>query len=359
MRADPPFVVIGLPRSRTAWLSRFLSYGNWHCGHEESRHWRSLDDVRAWVVQPKTGTAETGIAAHWRLLPRLAPNARVVIVRRPVAEVVESLMRIDTGEGAFDRAALTAAMSRIDAKLNQIEKRLPGVLSVKFADLETEETCATVFEHCLPFEHDHEWFERWRNVNVQCDFPALMRYAGAYRPQLLKLSDMAAHAIRVDMLARRATAPDGVTIAEEPFESWYRDGTALFEDHCFRVGEAPGAHAGKNLELMRHLNDLGALQILTARSNGRMFGYLLTIISPSLEARDLTTAIPTAFYASPEFPGLGMKLQRESLARLREMGVGEVFFRAGPRGSGPKLATMYRRLGAQDDGQIFRMKLEA
>lgn len=36
------FVVFSMPRSRSAWLARFLSYGDWHCGHDEIRHFRSL-----------------------------------------------------------------------------------------------------------------------------------------------------------------------------------------------------------------------------------------------------------------------------------------------------------------------------
>ena len=48
----PPFVVLSLPRSRSYWLSRYLSYGGWHCGHEEIRHARTLSDVRAWLARP-------------------------------------------------------------------------------------------------------------------------------------------------------------------------------------------------------------------------------------------------------------------------------------------------------------------
>ena len=50
----PPFVVLSLPRSRSYWLSRYLSYGGWHCGHEEIRHARTLSDVRGRVGKPLT-----------------------------------------------------------------------------------------------------------------------------------------------------------------------------------------------------------------------------------------------------------------------------------------------------------------
>ena len=69
--ASPPsFVVLAMPRSRTKWLSQFLSYGPWQVGHDEIRHCRSMDDVAAWLSQPFTGTIETAArAAFWRLLP--------------------------------------------------------------------------------------------------------------------------------------------------------------------------------------------------------------------------------------------------------------------------------------------------
>jgi hypothetical protein len=52
-----------------------------------------------------------------------------------------------------------------------------------------------------------------------------------------------------------------------------------------------------------------------------------------------------------------MKLQRASLAALRERGVDEVVMRAGHRGSGPRLGTIYRRLGAEEFGNLYRLEL--
>ena len=88
-----------------------------------------------------------------------------------------------------------------------------------------------------------------------------------------------------------------------------------------------------------------------------MFGYLMAIISPSLESPDVVSALHTTFFADGTFPGLGMRLQRASIAALREKGVGEVFMRAGVRGSGPKMGALYQRLGATDYGRMFTLSL--
>jgi GNAT superfamily N-acetyltransferase len=350
----PPFIVFSMPRSRSTWLSRYLSYGEWGCGHEELLNLRSLDDAKAWLGQPCTGTVETAAAPFWRLLLRYRPDTRVVVVRRPVDEVVASYMALPLG---FEVESLTRLVRRVDAKLGQIEQRVPDVVSVTFADLATEDGCRRVFEHCLPYPHDATWWASARNVNVQMDMRQCVRKFRAYQPQLEKLAKMAKQTTLAGM-AREAEI-DGVTFQQEPFEQWYRDGQALFAEHLMRVGEAPDNHAFKNLPLLRTLDAVGALQITTARSNGRMFGYLATLVGPSLESHDGVWATNTFFYASPDIRGLGMKLQRASIEALRERGVDEVFMLAGPRGDGPRMGGLYRRLGAEDSGQFFRLRLEA
>jgi hypothetical protein len=271
-----------------------------------------------------------------------------------VPDVVASLAA--TGI-AFDTAVMTRIIERHDRKLDQIEHRLPDVLTVRFEDLASETTCAMVFEHCLGLPHDPAWWRIVSAVNIQINLPHMVRYFVAYAPQIEKLVKTAKQAMLAGM-ARDAEI-DGVTFQQEPFEQWYRDGRALFEEHLVRVGEAPDNYAFKNLPLLRVLDAAGALHITTARSNGRMFGYLATLVGPSLESVGGVWGTNTFFYASPAIRGLGMKLQRASIEALRARGVGEVFMLAGPRGDGPRMGSMYRRLGAEDSGEFFRLRLEA
>lgn len=346
------FIVLGLPRSRTAWLARFLTYKGHICGHEELRHCRSLDDVKTWLSMPDTGSAETSAAPFWRTLLRFSPDVQIVIVRRPVSEVVESLSAF-----GFDPAVMEPAMKRLDAKLDQIVARAENVLSVNFDDLNEEATCKAVFEHCLPYPFDRNHWQKLAGQNVQCDMHALVRYVAAYRPQLTKLASQAKHAELRELVTRKPAEPDGITFQIEDCDTWQRDGRKLFEDHCFTVGEDPNEWEQKNWPLFRAIESVGAMQIMTARSNGRMFGYLMTLVSPSLVKAGITSATHTTFYADPSFPGLGMKLQRAALEELKKRGVNEVMWEAGKRGSGPRLGTMYRRLGAAEHGETYRLEL--
>jgi hypothetical protein len=223
--------------------------------------------------------------------------------------------------------------------------------------LHEEATCAAAFEHCLPYAHDHEHWARFAPLNMQIDLPAMMRYAIAYKPAFDKLTSIAKHQMLSAMALKETADPEGITFQTETFDGWLKDAGKLFDEHLVLVGEAPGDWHNKNLPLMRGIYDADAMQIMTARCNGKMFGYLMTLIAPSLTAENTITATNTTFFASPEFPGLGMKLQRAAIKRLRARGVSDVFFEAGQRGSGPRISMLYKRLGAQDHGQVYRMQL--
>jgi hypothetical protein len=82
------------------------------------------------------------------------------------------------------------------------------------------------------------------------------------------------------------------------------------------------------------------------------------MISPSFETSEYLSSVHSLFYASPKFPRLGMKLQKESLARLEKKNVGEVFFRAGVRGSGERIEVLFKRLGAEPYGRLYRLTID-
>lgn len=349
-----PFIIFALPRSRTYWLSRFLTYGEWTCDHEVARYVRGLDDIRSWLQQPYVGTVETAAAGFWRLLPS---HVRVVVVRRPVAEVMASLARVGV---AYD--GLEARMRRQDMRLARIVKRMPGVLSVAYADLANEATCAAIFEHCLQRPHDHEWWARVSAVNLQINLPAMLRYAAAHEPQLRAATAVCRRRIISNLRRtwRKDEARDGVTIQEEPYELAWPGAQALMAEHCVEVGEASDNYLRKNIALFQRLADVGAWQIVTARINGRMLGYLSALIGPSLEHTD-PICVQLSLFVAKDGRGLGLhsKLQAATIAAARTKGAREVFMRAGVRGAGKRLGVLYRRFGAEDDGQIFRLRLEA
>lgn len=353
------FLILALPRSRTYWLSKLLTYGDYECGHEEVRHLRSIDDAKIWMAQEFRGSAETALAPFWRLIARANPDLRVVVIRRPVEEVVKSMMALDLrGIFALDRDKLRKHMTYLDGKLEQLSKRMPNVLSVDFHDLKEGETVKDIFEHCLPYPFDLAWWHKLRPQNLQCNMRHLMREMVAYREPLDRVAKTAASLSRAQVHAKAPISSEGVTFQEESFEAWVRDGVGLFEEHLIAVGEAPDNWKNKNLPLFKMMYEAGYMQITTARSNGRMFGYLVTVLNPSLEERGAFSGLNTMFYVSKDMPGIGVKLQRASVAGLQARGAKAAVFYEGIRGSGPRLGALYRRLGAQEMGKLYRVEFE-
>jgi hypothetical protein len=84
---------------------------------------------------------------------------------------------------------------------------------------------------------------------------------------------------------------------------------------------------------------------------------LISILGPSTESTTDRSAQHVQFFASTEWPGAGMRLQREALHRLKAKGFNEVIMRSW-LGPGKRIETMYRRLGAELDGQLYRIKIE-
>jgi GNAT superfamily N-acetyltransferase len=270
-----------------------------------------------------------------------------------VADVVASYAR---GGLVFEHAPMTRIIERLERKLDQIEARLPGVLSVSYEDLASEAGCARVFEYCLGLPHDHAWWEAAAPCNIQINLAHMLRHFVAHRPQLEKLAKIAKHRC-IATMTREPREIDGVTFQCEPFREFWREVHPLITEHAVQAGEAPDYSSTFNLPMLEALDDAGMLQCLTARQNGRMFGYLMTMFGPTIEAPGMIEAWHTIFFASPDMPGIGMRLQRAAVDALRERGVHQIIMRAGHRASGPRLGTFYRRLGADEMGMLYRLEL--
>jgi len=316
---------------------------------------RSMEDVRSWLSLPNTGTVETAGAPWWRLAKHLSPSIRTVVIRRPVEDVVDSLIRCGM---TVDRSLLLKAMTKLDYKLDQIEQRMEGVYSIQYDQLSLESTCSNLFEYCLQQPHDHKWWSFYCGLNLQINMRTLADYCVSYRPQMVRATSQAKqYSLRI-MSRGRSIDTESMVLSEERFRDFYRDGVPLFKEHMGEIGETPEMYREKNIPLMERLDDLGCLQIITARCNGRMFGYLMTVLSPSLEGEEQMSSVNTTFFVSPSAPGLGLKLHRMAEQKLIDKGVSDLFMREGVRGSGPQMGTIYRRMGAEPAGELYRLNLK-
>jgi hypothetical protein len=126
---QPPFIVFSLPRSRSAWISRFLSYGGWKCGHDLATRCATMKEFVGLLNDENVGTAETGAVVGWRAIRRLLPDARIAVIRRPVQQIYDSLARFGLGS-----QILMDELIERDAMLDRLA-RVEGARSFSFADL--------------------------------------------------------------------------------------------------------------------------------------------------------------------------------------------------------------------------------
>lgn len=325
-------------------MQAYLTIPGWHVGHDEARRCRSMADVHSWFSQDMVGSIETAAASFWRLIPE---GVRIAVVRRPVVEVADSLIK----QGVPLNQDSVKLLQQMDRKLTQLVKRLPNVAEISFAGLDTEAGCKVLFEHCLGVPHDHGWWTRCAPINLQEPLSVPFRYVKAYGPQMHRMARLAKHRMLSDL--RKPLEHEGFTFQCEPFREFREDAAQLITDHCVEAGRA--AWHDFNVPMFQWLDDAGALQVMTARSNGRCFGYLVSIVGPSLEGTGITQATHTGFYTDPSVRGLGVRLLMQANEVLKAKGVDEILMRAGVAGSGPRMGAVYQRLGAEPFGELWRL----
>lgn len=172
------FIILALPRSRTFWLSNFLSYGGNRCGHDIAVECDSIEDFEKkmfWL----SGTCETGAMIAWRTLRRRLPDAKIITIRRSKAAVIRSFERL-----GFD--INHEEMDTRDALLDVVEK-LPETLSFDYEELSSESSCKRLFEHCLEIKFSPEWWDGLKDCNLQINL----------HDRLLKLRDNAPRFVKL------------------------------------------------------------------------------------------------------------------------------------------------------------------
>ena len=109
-----------------------------------------------------TGTCETGAVVGWKLVKTQWPFSKILVVKRPVAEIVQSCLA----------KGLTVDTNLLEERAVMLEMlaRSIGVHSIDFADLNEVDCCKWVFEHLLEIEFDVKWWSELRNKNIQIDF---------------------------------------------------------------------------------------------------------------------------------------------------------------------------------------------
>lgn len=174
-----PFVIFSLPRSRSAWLSAFLGAPGRVVGHDIGVTCDS-PAAFAWRLQNElAGTCETGAAFAWRLIRRLIPDARFVVVLRPVDEVCASLAR-------FGITGVEDEMAARNQLLHQIARQ-PGTMTIDWSALRFSGSCERVYRFCTGEDMDEAWFKAMEPLNIQVDMGRQLELLRARTEQIASL----------------------------------------------------------------------------------------------------------------------------------------------------------------------------
>lgn len=157
------FFILSLPRSGTAWLSNFLTWGETFCFHEVSFGCESLDDIETAFRRPEcpvVGSADTAAILFYRALNQRFPGSKFLFVVRDREAVRKSL-----DASGFDSSGLEI-MGR--ALSNAIRDTDLNGATIPFEGLFNQHGMRQVWEFLeLPGPFPWRRFELLREMNVQ------------------------------------------------------------------------------------------------------------------------------------------------------------------------------------------------
>ena len=106
------------------------------------------------------GSVETGAVLGWRLLKKLRPSMRQIVISRPFREILRSL---DRAGFPYDRNELIERQALLDmAKSN-------ASMAMTFEQLEDREERRILWEYLIDSEWDEEWDRRVSETKIEVE----------------------------------------------------------------------------------------------------------------------------------------------------------------------------------------------
>ena len=172
-----PFLITGLPRSRTAWMAEFMTTASSVCFHEPLRKMYDVSGLSHKLMDDEHKFAGASDSGAGYFLPWILTNLQcpVVIIDRHIDEVDESMR----GIGFSIRPALELLKKEINTYGDH-----PNVMRVKFENLHQLTTMQKIFWHLMPGEpFDEGRFERFDKVIVEVNVDEIIADSILYKDQ--------------------------------------------------------------------------------------------------------------------------------------------------------------------------------
>lgn len=146
------YVIASTARSRSFWLSKALSYLEEICLHDPLRDITNLGDI------PRcSGFIDTGIVFFKDKFLSLYPYMPIIVIERPVEEVVKALKKKSLPS---DWAYLA------QERLEELKQR--AVLVVPYNKI--NKSGELIWNACqIPYDFDENWWTTMCTLNLQCE----------------------------------------------------------------------------------------------------------------------------------------------------------------------------------------------
>lgn len=326
-----PFIILALPRSRTAWLSKFLSYDGAKCGHDIAADCGSVAEFKA-KLSGLVGSVETGAVIGWKAIREAIPDAKIIVLKRPLDQIQDSLRAIGLGD-----ASILSEVAERRLILDVVGEQ-EDVPTISYDALNERDGCAWLFEYCLHKSFDMAWWDSFKDKNIQVDVAQMMQKLARNRE-------------KIKALKAEISQPKAV-ITCEPWGKFEPDCLSLGAEHFAETdtGVEPRRPFKLDLPMMREISDTGFFRVYSARKNGKLIGYIMWTIQNDPESEGLLIANMGPWFVSHEAGRfrVGERLFDESIADLKSLGVKNVFPHHRMQGRGAKLGDFFKRKGAKE-----------
>ena len=164
------FLIAGLPRCRTAWLSVATTTASSFCYHEPVAHLDSFEAlVDLWKPIPghAAGVSDSCLSLQLeRILETVKP--RVLLVERPLMDIVASFRKYLSGcEQAFDYTAMVDDLVSLQREMDRFRHH-PNVRTLAFGEMTSYKTVLESLRWLIP-DTDFPDLHGLMHMNIQVD----------------------------------------------------------------------------------------------------------------------------------------------------------------------------------------------
>lgn len=170
-----PFLITGLPRSRTSWLANLFTTGNQFCYHDLLAKVDSLEHFTDMLAGGR-GDSDAGLMLIFPLVKQILPDARWLLVLREPDDCKASLKRLLTGTPDEESAWKSFDNLEIFEKHKLAMVSDPSVHVLTFDELDSFDAVSKAWHFLCPeTELSRERFDMLNVLNVQPHYPKTTR----------------------------------------------------------------------------------------------------------------------------------------------------------------------------------------